>query len=156
MFGLPTLTTLPGSATRQTGWEKVRVSGVDATSVTTSYFCLVAVVPDGRPPAARRRWGHARRLCCPILRYFTRVDCPLSLWQLWLPALYYSSATTLYSGSGNSVVGWNGRRVSDVDGHNRLYLRTGSGRQRAEWTNSRSHAEHHESTQYKSYIQYFV
>lgn len=55
MFGLPTLTTLPGSATRQTGGEKVRVSGVDATSVTTSYFCLVAVVPDGRPPAARRR-----------------------------------------------------------------------------------------------------
>lgn len=106
MFGLPTLTTLPGIR-----GEKVRVSGVDA-SVTTSYFCLVAVVPDGRPPAARRRWGHARRLCCPILRYFTRVDCPLSLWQLWPPALYYySSATTLCGGYGNSVVGRNDRRV---------------------------------------------
>lgn len=105
MFGLPTLTTLPGIR-----GEKVRVSGVDA-SVTTSYFCLVAVVPDGRPPAARRRWGHARRLCCPILRYFTRVDCPLSLWQLWPPALYYSSATTLWGGCGNSVVGWSDRRA---------------------------------------------
>lgn len=124
MFGLPTLTTLPGIR-----GEKVRVSGVDATttSVTTSYFCLVAVVPDGRPPAARRRVDEVTRGDC-VVRFFdislvSIVPCPCDSYG----RRHYTIVVPLHCAAATVIVSLAGTTAeSDVDGHNKLFLWAGS------------------------------